>query len=65
MDEKNECDTEIRLVTDHEKPPPIDPATTRKRFLMLFLSCLLCIGSYFAYDNPAALEVQLKNVSLI
>ena len=38
---------------------------TPLRFYMLFLACLLCIGSYFVYDNPAALEKELESVTYI
>ena len=31
------------------------------RFLVLILICLLAFGSYFCYDNPAALAQQFKN----
>ena len=31
------------------------------RFLVLVLICLLSFGSYFCYDNPAALAPQFKN----
>jgi hypothetical protein len=39
-----------------------DPRHTNTRFFLLFLSCFICIGSYFIYDNPAALEVPLRSV---
>jgi len=39
-----------------------DLTKTNTRFYALFLLCLLCFGSYFVYDNPAALETKLKNV---
>ena len=31
------------------------------RFLVLPLVCLLSFGSYYCYDNPAALAPQFKN----
>lgn len=34
------------------------------RFLLLFLMCMLSFGSYYVYDNPAALERTILNVSL-
>ena len=44
-------------------PSPItDLRDTNTRFFLLFLSCFICLGSYFAYDNPAALEVPLLSV---
>lgn len=30
------------------------------RWLALFLSCLLLFGNYYAYDNPAALSIPLR-----
>ena len=49
-----------QLIPKSEKK--IDLSKSNARFYMLFLSCLLCIGSYFAYDSPTALETQLKKV---
>ena len=42
--------------------PTTDLRDTNKRFFLLFLSCFICLGSYFVYDNPAALEVPLLSV---
>ena len=53
----------ILLEKESSTPDVIDPSTTSIRFYMLFLACMLCIGSYFVYDNPAALETQIKTVS--
>lgn len=39
-----------------------DPASTNQRFYMLFLACMLNLGSYFSYDLPAALETQIIDV---
>ena len=39
-----------------------DISRTNARFYMVFLSCLLCLGSYFVYDNPAALETHIEDV---
>ena len=33
-----------------------------KRYWLLLFACSLTIGSFFVYDNPAALETQLKSV---
>lgn len=30
---------------------------------VLFLLCLMTFGSFFIYDNPAALQTQLESVS--
>lgn len=39
-----------------------DPHHWVHRFLMLFLMCMLSFGSYFVYDNPAALQREIKEV---
>jgi len=36
-------------------------STRPERWLILFLSCLLMSGSYYCYDNPAALINQLQS----
>lgn len=36
------------------------PGKTVHRFLVLVLMCFLGFGSYFCYDNPAALQDQMK-----
>ena len=62
--DKTVSDKEESLVDlKEETGAHIDPSTTNKRFYMLFLACLLCIGSYFAYNNPAALETQIEEVT--
>lgn len=43
-------------------PSPCDPSQWMYRFFMLFLMCTLSFGSYFVYDNPAALQKQIKEV---
>ena len=43
---------------------PCDPRRWMHRFLLLFLMCMLSFGSYYVYDNPAALERTILNVSL-
>ena len=32
----------------------------KSRWLILFLSCILLFGNYYAYDNPAALALPLQ-----
>lgn len=36
------------------------PSRGGNRFVVLFFLCFLSFGSYFCYDNPAALQSQLK-----
>jgi hypothetical protein len=38
-----------------EESQKLDVHRTKKRWLVLFLSCMLCLGSYYCYDNPSAL----------
>ncbi|XP_033121743.1 major facilitator superfamily domain-containing protein 1-like [Anneissia japonica] len=38
-----------------------DPRQSLHRFLILILICFLSFGSYFCYDNPAALQSQIKS----
>jgi len=35
-------------------------AQSNLRWLVLFSSCLVMIGNYYCYDNPAALHTQLQ-----
>uniref|UniRef100_A0A8D1YII1 Lysosomal dipeptide transporter MFSD1 n=1 Tax=Sus scrofa TaxID=9823 RepID=A0A8D1YII1_PIG len=37
-----------------------DPSHLAHRLLVLLLMCFLGFGSYFCYDNPAALQTQVK-----
>uniref|UniRef100_H0VT06 Lysosomal dipeptide transporter MFSD1 n=1 Tax=Cavia porcellus TaxID=10141 RepID=H0VT06_CAVPO len=37
-----------------------DPSRLAHRLLVLLLMCLLGFGSYFCYDNPAALQTQIQ-----
>ncbi|OQV16047.1 Major facilitator superfamily domain-containing protein 1 [Hypsibius exemplaris] len=37
------------------------PTGTGYRFAVLVLICLTSLGSYFCYDNPAALQKEIKN----
>ena len=43
---------------------PCDPKRWMHRFLLLILMCLLSFGSYYVYDNPAALQRTIMNVSV-
>ena len=40
-----------------------DPHRWMHRFLMLGMMCFLSFGSYYVYDNPAALQKTILNVS--
>ncbi|KAM9696054.1 lysosomal dipeptide transporter MFSD1 isoform 3-T3 [Dama dama] len=37
-----------------------DPSRLAHRLVVLLLMCFLGFGSYFCYDNPAALQIQVK-----
>ncbi|XP_077988681.1 lysosomal dipeptide transporter MFSD1-like [Glandiceps talaboti] len=37
-----------------------DPRRSLHRYLVLILMCFLSFGSYFVYDNPAALQTHMK-----
>ncbi|XP_064441864.1 major facilitator superfamily domain-containing protein 1 isoform X6 [Mirounga angustirostris] len=41
-------------------PALCDPSRLAHRLLVLLLMCFLGFGSYFCYDNPAALQTQVK-----
>nr|XP_036853797.1 major facilitator superfamily domain-containing protein 1 [Manis javanica] len=41
-------------------PALCDPSRLAHRLLVLLLMCLLGFGSYFCYDNPSALQSQVK-----
>ncbi len=43
---------------------PCDPRRWMHRFLMVFLMCSLSFGSYYVYDNPAALQRTFTNVRM-
>eukprot|EP00106_Octopus_bimaculoides_P023488 XP_014790930.1 PREDICTED: major facilitator superfamily domain-containing protein 1-like [Octopus bimaculoides] len=44
---------------------PCNPRRNLHRYLILFIMCFLSFGSYFCYDNPAALQDHmLKDLSL-
>ena len=38
-----------------------NPLRRPHRFMVLFLICFLSFGSYYCYDNPAALAPQFKS----
>uniref|UniRef100_A0AAV1SXB1 Uncharacterized protein n=1 Tax=Peronospora matthiolae TaxID=2874970 RepID=A0AAV1SXB1_9STRA len=38
----------------------MEKSELRVRWLVLFLSCVLMIGNYYCFDNPAALKSQLQ-----
>nr|XP_021397379.1 major facilitator superfamily domain-containing protein 1 [Lonchura striata domestica] len=44
-------------------PAACDPRRLPHRLLVLALMCFLGFGSYFCYDNPAALQTQVQRVS--
>jgi len=52
------------LVEDDNPPSPscavCDPRTSWHRYFALFFMCFLSFGSYFCYDNPAALQDHLR-----
>ncbi|KAJ3089839.1 hypothetical protein HK102_005377, partial [Quaeritorhiza haematococci] len=51
------------IVVKLKEPPPEvhkHRASSALRWLILFLSCLLLFGNYYAYDNPAALNKPLQ-----
>jgi hypothetical protein len=37
-----------------------DKSKQRVRWVVLVLSCVLMIGNYYCFDNPAALKSQLQ-----
>ncbi|KAL0599572.1 Major facilitator superfamily domain-containing protein 1 [Plecturocebus cupreus] len=41
-------------------PALCDPSRLAHWLLVLLLMCFLSFGSYFGYDNPAALQTQVK-----
>ncbi|XP_067593975.1 lysosomal dipeptide transporter MFSD1 isoform X4 [Pseudorca crassidens] len=43
-------------------PALCDPSRLAHRLLVLLPMCFLGFGSYFCYDNPAALQTQVKRV---
>ena len=44
---------------------PCDPRRWMHRYFMLVLMCFLSFGSYYVYDNPAALQKTIMNVSSV
>uniref|UniRef100_A0A674INW0 Uncharacterized protein n=1 Tax=Terrapene triunguis TaxID=2587831 RepID=A0A674INW0_9SAUR len=43
-------------------PALCDPRRLAHRLLVLAFMCFLGFGSYFCYDNPAALQTQVQRV---
>lgn len=41
---------------------PCDPRRWFHRYFMLILMCFLSFGSYYVYDNPAALQKTITDV---
>ncbi|PIK52246.1 hypothetical protein BSL78_10870 [Apostichopus japonicus] len=71
MTEKNESERSALLsgrpVTENEEHMTgcgatvcCDPHRALHRYIALCFICLLSFGSYFCYDNPAALQLQIK-----
>ncbi len=56
-------DVEVAAGFSCETFLPCDPRRWLHRFLMVFLMCSLSFGSYYVYDNPAALQRTFINVS--
>jgi len=52
----DECDEEDRQYSC----AVCDPRTSLHRYFALFFMCFLSFGSYFCYDNPAALQDHLR-----
>ena len=61
MEEKSINNTN-EVTNDSDSTNKDDISKTNIRFYMLFLACLITLGDYFIYDNPAALETQVKSV---
>ena len=43
-----------------EMSDAVDKSQMRVRYFVLFLTCVLMIGNYFCFDNPAALKTSLQ-----
>lgn len=53
------------LLESSETPksnPKKDTTPRRIQVLMLIMSSLVCIGSYFVFDMPSAIQLQLMDV---
>lgn len=59
--EQNDNDQEYDLNLGN-KNKVTDFTSTKTRFLMLFLGCCLCLGTYYVHDNPAPLNLELIDV---
>lgn len=49
-----------QIVSAPFSPSIMEKCELRVRWLVLFLSCVLMIGNYYCFDNPAALKSQLQ-----
>ncbi|XP_072180435.1 lysosomal dipeptide transporter MFSD1-like [Diadema setosum] len=58
-EEEHDDDDDVEL-TGCGATAACDPRKPLHRYLMLILICFLSFGSYFCYDNPAALQDQIK-----
>lgn len=59
-------DNKFELLEKSEPDTGVYDISKKKvRFVVLALSSFLCFGSYFIYDNPSALQVQLEDVRYI
>jgi hypothetical protein len=57
---------ELLELTDNSISNPKRDTTPRRiQVLMLIMSSLVCIGSYFVFDMPSAIQLQLMDVSSI
>lgn len=53
-------DAPAALAAPGALPALCDPSRLAHRLVVLLLMCFLGFGSYFCYDNPAALQTQVK-----
>ena len=53
------------MLLSANKPTGKDLTQTKWRYVSLVLASFMCFGSYFVYDNPAALQTQLESVLFI
>ena len=55
--------TELLESSEIPKSNPKKDTTPRRiQVLMLIMSSLVCIGSYFVFDMPSAIQLQLMHV---
>ena len=43
---------------------PTTKAALRVRWVVLILACIMMIGNYYCYDNPSALQDQMKTLMM-